>query len=299
MEENRILPGLFSIAPKWIRFNRYELTEGAGGICVIPNKEAEMEYYRPFDCFPEILRAFIEMAKELKSNSPETKDGQTGDQRIEISRNIDYQNGKAIIRFVNRYGLLGLFWKAAYSFTEAETRVKPIQYYYLFAGHESDMSYNEYAKIFFPRSKQPYPKVGASRQDFWKEYAEPVVQTYALASEFLSHVKDWEGFQNSEVLPEDEWVNGWTWADRFRGLGVWPIGLGLQYDGAWQLGWKFQSLYDALWIMWLNDITAKKQLVRHCLNCNKVFIAKSPKAAYCSTTCGVNVRVRRHRGKAD
>jgi predicted RNA-binding Zn ribbon-like protein len=51
--------------------------------------------------------------------------------------------------------------------------------------------------------------------------------------------------------------------------------------------------------MFFQDKVSKNQFIKQCENekCKEWFIAKSPKAQYCSTTCASSVRVGRFREK--
>lgn len=71
-------------------------------------------------------------------------------------------------------------------------------------------------------------------------------------------------------------------------LGVNPVSIPVHHwdkSGIrWEQGWKIRSLYAGMVQMMVRDILFKGRHLRNCKVCNKLFLAKHPMAAYCSST---------------
>lgn len=373
MEENRISPQLFDSGSYWFKQSRHELFEDAhGNFYITPEKDsAPLPGYLPLECFPDILKSFwdIGMAVPRKyfegNETPLIRyNNLCRDEKISI--------GKAIVRFANKYGLLGLFrlyidriehkseidrskldlktlrekleqgeqypipddaiknidkvmpnphsefwenWCKESTFSKKENSLERL----------SSLDYDDYAKYFFPRNLRPYPNLKLDTSANFLEkgmtdsaygnfnyipfsigYSEPVYLFLYEWERLYRKFQEWQSFANGDFHPDDigkidSCGNKYSWAYYLsRILATSPMSVGISYSmhkDKWQLNYNFRTLLDALFLMTLQDITSKHQQVKHCSICNRPFIAKSPKAKHCSTACGTNERVKRHRYK--
>lgn len=101
MEEYRVSPRLFNEV-EWIKFTKYEIIEVGDEFYIKPAKNGKMEYYHPREKSPEIVLDLIQTASNLKKC----------DNRI--------NEAKEVLKFVNKYGLLGLIWYFAPDFSFRE-----------------------------------------------------------------------------------------------------------------------------------------------------------------------------------
>lgn len=283
MVDKELRPGLFNLGPRWVRFDKYEVFEDEKEILyIIPSVNAKIENYRPFEYYPEMLRDFLNMATQIKDEF-----GLTG---LELKQ-VERQNAKVYLDFISKYGLFGLICKDGEDSLKTPLRM----------GIELD-------KTWFPRLKNNFPNPINSNEvhRFWQEYAEPINFMSDMVN-LYNMFETWNSFVESGDSPNDfihPGFNNQRWRDILETNYAYPIGLGLIYDGTWQLSWSFDSLMQAIAIMWLNDITSNQQKVRICQYCGRAFIARSPKARYCPkanglpSTCGTNARVNRHREKS-
>ena len=75
----------------WVRYNRYELKTGKNGRRYItPGKDAKPNVYNPLNMVPDIALDALNVGMLMMSRSP----------TVEVER--------AVLKFVTRYGLLGL-----------------------------------------------------------------------------------------------------------------------------------------------------------------------------------------------
>ncbi len=189
----------------------------------------------------------------------------------------------------------------------------------------NEWEYDKYASIFFPNMKAPYPRHDGDTFLFWQNYHEPIYAYVHLLLVAYRSVYVW-------ALDIDEFdkgkfsLNDWYGHDKhFRGLyhqsleerhpakSTWGcmldstifteginIKLKLDDDGNKKIEYSTFSLYDDICLMFIEDKVSNKQLLKRCNNekCNQWFLAKSPKAQFCSTACGTSVRVDRFRNKS-
>jgi hypothetical protein len=186
-----------------------------------------------------------------------------------------------------------------------------------------EWEYNKYASIFFPHLKPPYPKRDKDYSNFWRNYCEPVYSYIHLLLVSFKSVYMWavdlEEFEKGNYSLEDHYGHN----RHFRGLfhqkqtlkeltPTWgdilsntvlvdniDIRLSIDDEGAKKIEYYTFSLYDDICLIFIQDRASKNQVLKQCKNekCNQWFIAKSPKAQYCCTSCGTSVRVLRFRKK--
>lgn len=330
-------PGLFSKSGEWPRASDYELIRENGRLYVIPTKNAKISFYRPFECFPDILKAFLSMAQELKTlndsfNEWLRNEKYSDDQHRNKIEKRDEKEGKAIIRFARRYGLLGLFFDFIYniemwSIHHSEGEFKPIvrltpdgEHAVRFSPYANkdfegnNAEYDSYAKWFFPRLTSPYPMPNRYKYDFpdrandrfWNEYAEEVrliffnstgiYRKFILWQDWIKAEKRGASLDDSFDIKFPDYK--WKYVLEFS---VYPIGLTQEYNyqgqGAWQQRYLFASLINALKIMHLLDRTDTFFKVRVCERCGRIYLATTATARWCSKACGSYFRVTKNRSK--
>lgn len=356
MEEPRISPHLFKESLRWPKYTRYELIEVDNDLYIKPAKGAILEYYDPNDKSPEILLDLINATYRFNNNDDSPS------------------QAKEVLKFVNKYGMLGLAGYYASDFFVKNRRLKEevikvnmekrdsltnrvyeliennhsksklrelkqefrtlidqlkeleseIEIYYVrlktknpflnrlvskYAPNSEididEWKYEEYMSIFFPFINEPYPFEG--EPDFWPNYCEPIYAYEHLLSKCTSDFFQWiyalEEFEMGNICLDDYYDGidfGPTWRDVFDQIlmikGI-SLRLKINDDGTKTIEYVTETLYDKICLMFFQDRVSKKQLIKQCENekCRNWFIAKSPKAQYCTTSCASSVRVARFR----
>jgi hypothetical protein len=98
MEEKRVSPSLFTETGNWVRFTRYEIVEVEGELYIKPAEDSNMEVYDPYEKSSFILLDLIKTAEKMDLNAD------------------NMERAKYILKFVNKYGLLGLYsvWSSSF-----------------------------------------------------------------------------------------------------------------------------------------------------------------------------------------
>ncbi|NLG32111.1 MAG: hypothetical protein GX550_01165 [Syntrophomonadaceae bacterium] len=307
MEPSRESPGLFCTNGEWPRASDYELikTKSTNLMWVAPTANAVIEYYRPFECFPDILVAFFEMASELQSDK------------------TDERKGQAVIKFARRFGLFGLFSELINNILGVSTNGAEYRYVIsktldgevvpLFSLLSGDNNYDSYVKYLFPRLEAPYPLPPGARNQkggtlFWNEYAEPIFLIQWFSSSFYKNFRTWQNWvaaKNTGASLDDPCGSSdpeikWRQALKFSAPG---IGISLEFSdkglGSWQQRYMFNSLIKALRIMYILDRIGTFTQVNACEWCGRIYQATKPTARWCSTACGSGCRVTKTRKKGD
>jgi len=301
--------GLFSMSPQWFRHSGYELLEDNRGLFYIkPQQNAKIEWYKPFEEFPQILLEFYKLVNEIheiKKNWWKKDKAEEPAINEQFYWERDKRRKKKIaailLEFVNRYGPFGLFWQDVLEICAEFIDGKEFNgYRVLLAGSlfpvvltngQRIVRYNEYAKYFFPQLKPPFPvPTGDSskeeRQKFLINYSEPInyLLVHPAFAEIGNHLEKKKEFENSGADINDFYKNikGLPWA-KYLETEVWPLGIKLIYEeGKWRLRWHFKTLLDALRIMHINNIAGTMgQKVKICAlpECNMPHLRKG---MYCS-----------------
>ena len=285
--------GLFSMSPQWFRHSdhngkpAYEILEGSNGLIYIaPKQNAKIEWYKPFEEFPQILVKFYDLLNEIREIQ---KDWQKTNKPEEpaVSEQFYWERDKRrkkklasiLLKFINSYGPLGLFWQDVFEIYEEYIDGKKFDGYKvllrggtLLTNGQQIVRYNEYSGVFFPKLKPPYPifyDSNEEKQRFLLNYSEPI--NYLLAhpsfGEIGNHLEEKKEFENSGADINDFYRNirGLPWS-KYLETGVRPLGIKLIYEeGKWHLKWQFKTLLDALQIMHINNIAGTMgQTVKIC-----------------------------------
>lgn len=285
MEWQEEYPGLFSTKPEWARASDYELLEKSGRLYVVPAKDAEVEYYRPFECYLDILEAFIKMAKsirEINSQFNEWSRNLTSEpdrnEYLREQKKRDHKEGIEIIRFARRYGLLGVFFDSYHEIYN-EPICNPDKSYEFIStvlmtgrgrvivqdgpyadSHINGRSceYSHFARMFFPRLKASYPiprgyssVIDGSDKRFWNEYGERVDWVLSLCSGLYHDFLDWQEWIDAEKLGKtlndhpDPDAPKYQWLHKLNFL-VYPVGLALDYNHRGQGSWQQMYIFNSL-----------------------------------------------------
>lgn len=295
--------GLFHSSQQWFRHSAYHLIEGdRGQLYIAPQPGAILEWYKPFEEYPDILLDFYELSL-LAYRLIDKK--QAANSRISYQQLADN-----LLEFVSHYGPFGLFWQDVTGIRQEYGQKGPLgivvalQQTNLLAPGRRKLPYDEYAKYFFPRLKAPFPSATtfssrASRKEFLSKYSEPVDVLVAHMSfwEIPYHIVNLKEFQNSNAKISDPWVTdrrlkGLAWAKHLE-TGISSLGVKLvNKEGRWQLAWEFRTLLDGLQIMHINNIAGTMgQRVKICAlpGCNRPHLKKG---LYCRNKC-TNVAAKR------
>jgi hypothetical protein len=312
------------------RFSDYEYKKKEEGrdFAIVPTKDARIEYYRPFDFEPGMLRDYLEVKNALRM-------ARKGEDPVVA----DHMKG---------------FLDGALFSSEAD-RQKEIESYERYVkskrGEEKKES-EEYAKesiAFIERSPILTPELESKFQarvnrdrplilDFCRTYGDVREWTACEgilrdihAEEMNPHVPKRERLGFEEWLREESgWHNGSVshWYDtgliverydaweRIRTssdssdpvekyielLNGFTIGAGVRLvlvNGHWRMDFEVEDPIDALGIMLINTILSGKDQIRTCAldDCRRPFITRDPRANYCCQAHSQRGRVRKHRKK--
>jgi hypothetical protein len=279
-------PTLFTDSGLWVRFDKYGLKwftdcYGKKELFIMPSKNAHIEYYRPFEKFPDILNDIFAVKKLIP------KDFLRSDCDISLIKEADKLIiGNEIVNFAKKYGLLGLIFNDAYEFRNSDEC--------------------QYMKFYFPENTSiadnylEFLDMGEIVPDvqFWVNYSERMETILIEMFKFYEHLEAWGKVEDGKELPS-KFSESFITND---------IKLSVTFNKVWQLDVKFRSLFDALYSMFAFHITSvlghkNKLYLKHCKNpkCNVEpwFIAKNPKQQYCSDTCSSYVRVNKYLKKKE
>jgi hypothetical protein len=137
----------------------------------------------------------------------------------------------------------------------------------------------------------PIPFTG----DFWREYAEPVVNFFGAARKFYEAVETLTKLRTRQRLSGDQWREGVAALEVINRLAV-PV-RPMLYRGTkrFEMGWACHSLLAAFAMMVIQDLAGSRLL--ECANpsCQSFFVSKAREAKYCSPTCRGTVQMRKYR----
>jgi hypothetical protein len=146
----------------------------------------------------------------------------------------------------------------------------------------------EYYHGFFPdvppaeAATYDYPSVETER--FWRGYAESARQ-FVETGRFLSAALEGLARVRAGQLGEDELGPIRAALEPLNAIAsVANLSGSLPEVDGFAVGWSSPSLLGMYGLMLLEDLKAGQQ-VQRCANCDVYFLAKNPRALYCSTTC--------------
>ena len=156
---------------------------------------------------------------------------------------------------------------------------------------------------FFPdvsrAEADTYAYPGLDTDDFWRSYAESVRQ-FVLTARCLAAPLEGLARMRGEGLSEDDRILIWRALGAISAIAsVVNLASALSESDELIVGWSSPSLLGMYALMLLNDLKAGHE-VKRCPNCEVFFLAKNPRARYCSSTCRHAQQKREWRkGRAD
>ena len=274
-------PGLFSLSPKWFRHSEYEII-GLGGASfgIKPIKGATLEWYKPFEEFPDILEDFLRLVVNI-NNLYEGKKGR------DIER--DKQVAEEFLSFISKYGHFGLYWE------HIKNEDLPIGYY---GGktppeiEEHNRRYLEKQKHYFPTREKPWPYIfgflGSTTRLTYED--RPNYEGDNVNELFLADYTEMPIIIETNNIFIDIKSH---FMGKNENFSIGELGLNLSRD---RLEWNFSSLIKALGIMYINNKAGsmgEKVSVCHLEGCNKIVRGKK----YCDNRHADADRQRRRRNK--
>ena len=278
------MPGLFSERGEWPRASDYELLEKNNHLYVIPTKTASIEYYKPFEHVPEILKEFFTMVRKFRGYDEEllawseSEKQLVGAQLKEKKKETDIKKGRLYLVFARKFGLLGLFFELLYNiepsmiaYDDLEDPHQPLVRMKLYGQHrntesplddfdEGNCLYNDYAIWFFPRLAKNYPlpesflrPLSRSETRFWNEYAESIEWVSRHSEPLLTKFLWWEEWKRAAKKgaklndPVDPTRPGMQWL-HILSFTVESVGLALEfeYDGTGLPLWQQRYVFKSL-----------------------------------------------------
>jgi len=293
-KDSHLSSGSFSKKGRWPRHSRYEVVANDNGnLFIIPALDAALIFTNPFERQKELLQEFISLGKscsELKLSLEGSLNEAVEELEAKI-KNVDKNISHKALRFCNRYGLLGLFFHyQGGNGQRPEQAGGPLS-----AQSDSDTKVMEleYLSRFHPSPEYP----AKFKLDQWFNFVGEQVSDIANeAEQFYSNFTQWNRFNAGGFDPEEEIIEDLSWREFLNmWLSVDSTGLGLNFDGSWQLEWRFQSLLEALKIMLQLDI-ATGQPLRLC-ECGELFRPAFKHQKRCCSSCSNTIHQRMHQSK--
>lgn len=290
--------GLFSLSPRWYRHSSYVIVKDPDGHAWIsPEPNATIEWYKPFEEFPEILMRFIEVSSKIN----EIHDDEAG------------QQAKALLPFVKQYGLLGSFWLNVAEIVP-QIEAGNLAHWIVLLKNPIvtkdlktlwSVSYDDYARSFFPGMTAPYPLQQYSSKEEERrflahcaDFINDLTRSYEFHSigHHIEKVKDFQSCNPNVSSPYNDPNISWS---QYLEMEIDCLGVSLIHeDGRYQLAWRFRTLLDALQIMWVNNVAGTMgQQVKVCAleGCNRPHLRKG---LYCCVK-HTNLAAQRAKRKRD
>lgn len=292
-------------------------------LSIVPAEDARVEWYRPFDYEPGMLRDYLEVKNTLRTprNAEEQlvldhmmsylegglPSGECEKETIvkkaeAAAGSFSRENRKVRDRFIANAERLPILTSELDSrFRSRLERDTPLildfcrRYGDAVSGHASERSLRESydrEKDFFMR----LPK--AKRLDFegWvREHPDlqsGLVANWYHPSHILQMYDAWERLRTASATeplgPFIELLNGFAV----------DAGLRLAFlNGRWGIDFEVGHVMDVLGIMLINNITSSRDQIRMCAlaDCRRPFLTRDPRANYCCPAHSQRGRVRKHR----
>ena len=259
------LPPLFNFNKNWFKFDNYQIMDpinyGADGIDLFikPGLGAKLEWYNPFEKFPNILRDFFDLLNSIDDINNKygiPKDNQTAkDKSMSIA--------KAFLFFTEKYGLMGNFWDGINNISPEGTMNNEKLFVYTNMGASQSINsgkprleYNNYARRFFPNTYN-FPKPW-EQEKFFRNYAEMPgrILTNVTIGDIKNHYDNWKDGNNKNISLTNS-----------------KFGIGAINNNGWGLDWPNNSLINSLAIMYILNLTNNmgENRIKICKKCNKPF----------------------------
>ena len=286
----------------WVRYNRYELKTGKNGRRYItPGKDAKPNVYNPLNMVPDIALDALNVGMLMMSRSP----------TVEVER--------AVLKFVTRYGLLGLMTALppTPAFMDYEAVYLPKNHFL----KEESMDTDQYLALFYPFYQLDLVKRGidsawkvsgdrtmvaltmtfmdepmAKTMSFQRQYAEPYDW---VAQQF----KDWAFtlttsilyYQDYRLMDQDTRELYQKAMAAFGGIAP---SYHIELLDKPTIYWDFHSLLLGIQMMFSFMLVDEEHPLRLCKNCQKAFLGNHVNTTFCSPQCKNQYNVHKSREKA-
>ena len=256
----------------WVRYDRYEIKTGKDGKRYItPEKAAKPDIYNP-------LKESSEMVLEALNVG-----------MLMMNRRSEDVVEKAILAFVNHYGLLGLMTALSTtpSFMDYEAVYLPKNHFI----KEESMATEDYLALFYPFDKLDVVKKGV--ESSWNVSGDNMM--IALTMTFMDEpMAKNMSFQREYAEPYD-WV-----AQQFKD---WAFTLTtptyhIELLEKPTIYWDFHSLLLGIQMMFSFMLVDDAKPLRLCKHCQKVFLGSRANSAFCSARCKNQYNVYKTRAKS-
>ncbi len=315
-------PGLSRLA----RFSdyRYERVGKYNQLGIVPAEDARVEWYRPFDFEPGMLRDYLEVTNTLRTARdaeeqfvmdhmrnyldgalpPSERDREKTIRRVKAVTGSSTRQSRIyrdrVIADIASLPILTPELDAR--FRSRLERDKPLildfcrRYGDASAGHASESALRE----SYDREEDGFKRLPKSkRMDFeaWvREHPDlrsGLVANWYHPSHILRIYDAWERLRASSTAtePVDQPI------ERLNGFAV-HAGMRLVFlNGRWGIDFEVGHLLDALGIMLINNLTSGRDQIRMCAlgDCRRPFLTRDPRANYCCPAHSQRGRVRKHR----
>ncbi len=267
----------------WIRYSDYDLKEDEkGAVYIVPLETATYTMYNPFDVADEMVFDLMML----------------GDEALKVPVNWELLKSKALI-FAKKYGLLGLVSASVYNRNIiGEEHVLFLEHNFITQDKIGDAS--EYLKLFLPFAEEDDVCIRTYKRDitvvkaedspkfygkrplvfdviFSRFYAEKLEWLVAFAKQIVTHFNEILIYRNNYLT---ESVN--IMAGKFKAE---KIGVTINMLDHAMIAWEFDSLKTAIEILYAFAVTDDKSILNRCSYCKKVYLAKSEREKYCSSSC--------------
>ena len=276
----------------WTRYERYDLRTTKGGqLYIVPGLGAKPEVYNPLEDKEQMALDALNVGMTC------------------ISRNPAGKIQKAVLKFITRYGLLGLMTSlpTTPNFMDYEAVYFPRNHFI----NAERLSTEEYISYFFPFEKLEIRKSGveykwdiegeadmkalamtfyeqptAVNMSFQRQYAERfdwvVYQFKDLAYNLLGTFLYQEDYK---ILDEDERSLYRQSVSAFGSTAPYYHISFLDKSVRPVLVWDFYSLVSELQMLASAMLVDEEHPVKLCGNCMKVFVAENPDQRFCCPVC--------------
>lgn len=241
----------------WPRL-RYELRERDGIAVLVAASGGGVQYYAPLIPKKEIMR---------RPKWPEEHNEATP--HLDLAR-LDASDPADVLRFVNTWGLLGLWAIPAYQAAES----LPLK------GQATNLGGEKYSTWYYDRRKRARHR-----------HQEPLPL-------FVQAVHDYQEILREVTHISEAGDQTFTAQLRFneRLKGIRPAASWDEESRKWSAGWQFRSLLDAIYLLTFLDLLGGKAF-RRCAKkrCGSIYLTDHPDNQYCSETCRKAHQIQRSR----
>lgn len=302
MDKN-VYTQLYLISSKWRKYTKYTLEQQEEETFIVADETSNFLEYNPYEEFPDILFDLF----TIEDFIPYELRGKLYSVDFNLETQVYNKVSKQILKFVNKYGLLGLNEHKANN--PNQISLKTPQQLEMMKMFKKNINTN------YKRISSKISNDKSSKMKWGNNNSADSLKMFLDALEMLYRYKlTWDHFINNDFNPEDickpifsePISNDLTWSNFFEQFGYSKYNLhlynteykiSLQYNKTWQLNYDCHSLLSSLFLMISYDILSRYESVVFCKRCKKPFIKKSSKTKYCSPSCGTYMRVKTFRQK--